>query len=394
MNLLLRIILLSFISTASFSSALVTPALPHISTMFSVTHQSAGGLVSLFLVGYVLGQLIYGPLANRFGRLNALRAGFVINLFGLFLSLLAIKTMNFHLLLFSRFVTAIGSSSGLVCTFILIREYFNEEQAKHMLSFAVLSFSLGVGIAVLLGGMLIQYASLMACFELLAAYGVISLLATYLFNETLVESQPLHIAHLCRSYLAVFKSKRLVYFSLVLALCSSINYCYSTASPMIATKLLGLSPSEYGLWNGMNIAGMIASSFLASRLLKRFSAEAVIKASFLGLAACLSLFATIAVLQVSSPLVYFAVSFCLYLMSGLFFPSASFCATSAYSEDKGSASSVISFLNMGTACVMVVIMGLLPFSALVSLILILALFLALLVLLPMKWSLFSSQVNA
>jgi len=236
--------------------------------------------------------------------------------------------------------------------------------------------------------------SLLACFELLAAYGVLSHLATYLFKETLAESQPLHIAHLCRSYVNVFKSKRLVYFSLVLALCSSINYCYSTASPLIATKLLGLSPSEYGLWNGINITGMIASSFLASRLLKQFSAESVIKLSFLGLAACLSLFTGIAVLQIASPLAYFAVSFCLYLMSGLFFPSASFCATSAYSQDKGSASSVISFLNMGTACLMVALMGLLPFSALISLIVILSLFLALLVLLPMKWSLLSSDVKA
>ena len=75
--------LLSYISIASVSAAIVTPALPLIQQQFSLSVGAVEWMVSSFLIGYVIGQLIYGPLANRYGRLKALRIGLFINLLGI-----------------------------------------------------------------------------------------------------------------------------------------------------------------------------------------------------------------------------------------------------------------------------------------------------------------------
>lgn len=67
--------LLSYISIASVSAAMITPALPHIEHTFALSTGTVEWVVSTFLIGYVLGQLIYAPLANVYGRLNALEWG-------------------------------------------------------------------------------------------------------------------------------------------------------------------------------------------------------------------------------------------------------------------------------------------------------------------------------
>src|SRR3990167_2536043 len=115
-------LLLSYICIASASAAIITPALPHIQAYFLLTKGSVEWVVSIFLLGYVIGQLIYAPIANRYGRLKALRSGLLINLLGILICILSPITHNYTLLLFGRLITALGAASGLSCTFLLINE--------------------------------------------------------------------------------------------------------------------------------------------------------------------------------------------------------------------------------------------------------------------------------
>ena len=82
------ILLLSYMSIASASAAILTPALPHIEAAFSLGHGQVEWIMNIFLIGYTLGQIIYGPLANKVGRLRALRTGFSINILGIVLCLI------------------------------------------------------------------------------------------------------------------------------------------------------------------------------------------------------------------------------------------------------------------------------------------------------------------
>jgi len=363
MNKLKQMILLSYISVASVGAAIITPALPRIQNTFNLNHGALEWVVSIFLVGYVLGQLIYGPLANRFGRLNALRAGLSVSLIGIVISIFGAFEYSYILLLLGRLITGLGAAAGLSCTLILIHELFDEKQSKHLLSFSVISFTVGIGLAVSLGGILTEYLSWQSIFWVLLVYNSLMLWGTWLYNETLKEKKTLHLIYLFNAFMTNIKNKRLITFSLVVGLTSIISYAYSAAAPVIAQSLLNLSASEYGYWNLLNILGMLASGFATAFLLKRYEASRIILGAFAGTLLSIGSLIVLALSHDSSSFWFFATTMMLYFFAGMFFPCGSYYAMRAV-KDKAIGSSIMSFINMGSATLAVVIMGYLPFSSL------------------------------
>ena len=81
------ILLLSYFCVATVSATVITPALPQIELTYALGYGALEWVISIFLLGYVFGQLIYGYFANRFGCLNALRIGLIVNLAGICISI-------------------------------------------------------------------------------------------------------------------------------------------------------------------------------------------------------------------------------------------------------------------------------------------------------------------
>ena len=365
--------LLSYISIASVSAAIITPALPEIQSHFALSLGTVEWIVSAFLIGYVVGQLIYGPLANQFGRLKALRIGLTINLLGIIICLMALLADVYWLLIIGRLVTALGAASGLACTFMLINEWLPESQRKTAMAYSVLSFALGVGIAVMLGGLITEYWRWQGCFWFLLVHGLVMLWGTSVFSETLITSKPIHPVTIFRDYRAALSSSKLVVFSLVVGCCSAISYCFSAAGPQIAQDLLKLSAAQYGYWNGLNIVGMLCGGLLVKQLLARFSVNKVIAIGFFGMALGMGNLFIIWGMASFSALWFFLTTASLYLFSSLLFSGGSIVASNALT-DKASASAMMSFVNMCFATLCVILMGylvtnpLLGFAVILSLI--------------------------
>ena len=366
-------LLLSYISIASISAAIITPALPQIEQAYSLTNGALEWVVSLFLLGYVIGQLIYGPLANRFGRLKALRIGLALNLLGILICMLSTRYSHYGLLLMGRLVTALGAASGLSCTFILLNELLPLEQAKRAMSFAIVSFTVGIGVAVTLGGVITQYLQWQDCFLVLLLHGIAMFVLTGLFPETLKTVVKLHPLTLLAGYRLALKNSKLIIFSLTVGLVSAISYCYSAAAPIYAQAQLHLSPGAYGYWNLTNMIGMLASGFLGAYLIDNYGPKFLVLFALGGLIPAIGSLAIIALTHQSSILWFFGTTLFLYLFSGLLFPAGSFYASNAI-KDKASASGMMSFINMGSAMVAVIIMGYLPMSSISALALTLSLF--------------------
>lgn len=364
--------LLSYISIASVSAAIITPALPKIQAQYALSLGTVEWIISAFLIGYVVGQLIYGPLANQFGRLKALRIGLTINIFGVIICLMALAVNAYWLLIIGRLITALGAASGLACTFMLINEWLPESQRKTAMAYSVLSFALGVGIAVMLGGLITEYWHWQGCFLFLLVHGLVMLWGTCVFSETLVTSKPIHAVTIFRDYSAALSSSKLVVFSLVVGCCSAISYCFSAAGPQIAQDLLKLSAAQYGYWNGLNIVGMLLGGLLVKQLLARFSVNTVIAIGFIGIALGISNLFIIWGIASQSALWFFLTTASLYLFSSLLFSGGSLVASNALT-DKASASAMMSFVNMCFATLCVILMGYLVTNPLLGFIIILCL---------------------
>ncbi len=363
--------LLNYISIASVSAAIITPALPKIQTEYNLGSGTIEWIVSAFLIGYVVGQLVYAPLANRYGRLKALRTGLVINLLGIILSLIALFQGSYGLLIGGRLITALGAASGLACTFMLINEWLPETQRKTAMAYSVLSFALGIGVAVVMGGVITEYLHWQGCFWVLLIHGLIMLWGTCVFSETLIHPKSINVLTIIHDYYTALSSAKLVIFSLVVGCCSAISYCFSAAGPQIAEQLLKLSAAEYGYWNILNIVGMLLGGLSAKQLLARFSAKQLIAIGFFGVALGIVNLLMMWHIGNQSSLWFFLITASLYLFSSFLFSGGSFVASNAL-KDKASAAAMMSFVNMCFATVSVILMGYLMVSPLLSFIIILS----------------------
>jgi len=356
-------LLLSYICIASISAAIVTPALPQIESYYHLSHGALEWIVSIFLLGYTLGQLIYAPLANRYGKLFALRIGLIINLAGILLCIVGAILTEYALLLVGRFITALGAASGLSCTFMLMNELLPEKQLKLAMSFTVVSFTVGIGLAVVIGGILTTYFTWQACFYCLLLHGIVMLFATWLFKENFKTQHPINIKRIFNGYLNALSNKKLLSFSFIVGFVSVFAYGYSAVAPVYAQAKLGLNPSTYGYWNLINMVGMFVSGFIGAKLIKHITPIKVLILAMVLLIPCFLSLIRLASIAHPATLWFFVTTAILYVLTGLIFSTATYFASNAIT-DKANASSMMSFINMGSGMLGVIIMGYLPFSSL------------------------------
>lgn len=360
-----KVLLLSYFSMATVSCVMLTPALPFITAAFHLSHGSVEWVVSIFLLGYVLGQLIYAPLANRYGCLNAMRWGCVLNILGLLWCVLACFSLSFSGLLIGRFLTALGSASGLCCTFMLLKKLLGEQELKKTIAYATVSFTVGLGVSIWLGSIITAFGNWQDCFWLLLIHAVLILLSTYWFSESHQRGQPVAIKKMVGGYANALKNRQLILFSLLLGLVSVFSYGYSAVAPIYAKQVLHMSASGYGSWNLLNMAGMLGSGLFSAFIMERWGVKRLLVTGSLATAFTLVILLAFSAGLKTNAALFFATTALMYFSSGLLFPAASFLAT-LNAKNQAEASSMMSFVNMGSAMLGVIFIGYMPFPALVS----------------------------
>jgi MFS transporter, DHA1 family, multidrug resistance protein len=351
-----KILLISYIGLASLSAAFITPALPNIAQFYHLTPAAAGWVVSIFLVGYVIGQLIYGPLAERFGILQALRTGLVINLAGVLICLCSIHPGAYTLLLIGRAVSALGSAAGLSCTFMMMHALLSKKENASLSHFIMLSFTMSIGLAVLIGGYITAYFTWSDGFYVLLAHGLFMLLVTFLFSIKKDNTSVTPIKQLATNIINAFKSPTLIRYALILGFVSSVSYGYATAAPLYAHRVLHLSAASYGNWNLLNMLGMLGSGYLSQYFVKQYAAKHALHRLWILVAISLIILIINILSHAANPLYFFMCTTFVYFTSGALFSPASTLALQNAKEHT-SASSAMSFINMSTAFITTCIIG-------------------------------------
>ncbi len=361
------ITLLLMISFASVNAVLFTPALPAIADFFKISDEVAQYTITWFLIGYALSQLVYGPLANRFGRKPALYVGVGIQIMSSLLCVLAGEWQQYSLLVFGRFLLALGSGVGLKMTFTLINECYDASRASQKMSYLILAFAITPGIGVAVGGMLTQYFGWISCFYAGAAYGIIllALLTQLPETQTTRDMNALKIKSLIHSYASQFKNKQLMAGGLLMGGCSSFVYVFSAVAPFIAMNLLEMTSTEYGFANLLPPIGIMVGSLYSAKLAKKQVPLRWIMQ--LGIAAvCMGAALMIAAIMLQLPALLSLFLPMIMINFGLAFimANASVIAMSK-TNDKSHGSAVMNFTNMGIATVIVLGLSLFPVTMLI-----------------------------
>lgn len=346
--------LLLMISFASVNAVLFTPALPAIAQFFKIGENAAQHTISSFLIGYALGQLLYGPLANRFGRKPALMAGIVLQIASSLLCVLSGYVHEFSVLVGGRFLLALGSGVGLKMTFTLVNECYQPKAASQKIAYLMLAFAITPGLATALGGVLNTHYGWQSCFYAGAVYGLILLTLAFRLPETqtVLDDQALKISHLLSSYLQQFKSLPLIAGGLLMGAASCFIYVFSALAPFIAMNLLGMSSSAYGTASVIPTIGLLLGSLFSAQFSKKYSHQAAIQLGLWITLAATLLMITAAWLTSSPLITLFLPMIFSYFGLSLVFPNASTLAMSAI-QDKAHGSAVMNFLNMGSVALVV-----------------------------------------
>lgn len=350
--------LLLLISFASVNAVLFTPALPTIASFFTISIDHAQLTITYFLIGYAIGQLIYGPLANRYGRKPALYMGILLQIISSLICMSAGILHLFWILIIGRFMLALGSGVGLKMTYTLVNESYEPKQASQKIAYLTLAFAITPALAVALGGLLNTHFGWMSCFVASLVYGSILFLFVTQLPETQVHLNldALKIKNLFHDYATQFKNIQLIGGGFLMGSSTSFVYVFAALTPFVAMDLLGMTSIEYGTANLLPAIGLITGSLSSAQLVKRFSLHMVIRIGILIVSLGVTLM-LLAVLTKMTPLysiflpmilIYFGLSFVI--------ANASTLAMSQV-NDKAHGSAVMSFINMGMATIAVLSLG-------------------------------------
>lgn len=363
MRTIYLIILALLISFASIGAVIFTPGLPDISSYFNLTEKVAQFTITWYLVGYALGQLVYGPLTNRFGSILTIKIGASIAVIGSIGCILSYYVDSYFLLVVSRFIMALGSACGLKMTFTLSSKLFSHEESARVMGLLTMAFAITPGLGVYLGGVLVSRFNWTSPFYLMVAYGIAIFLLTNKLPEMYAsrDYSALKLENILKNYILQLKNTRLIFGGLLVGLGTSIVYVFAAVSPFIAMNKMHLTPSQFGVYNFIPCIGILIGSLASNYYGKIWQPQKSLKfglsISFLGviILGIMLYFRPDMAISLFLPMlvIYFGFSFV--------FGNAAALALQN-SKDKGNASAMMSFINMASAFVMVSITGYLNIS--------------------------------
>lgn len=247
------------------------PSFPAISRDLGTGEAAVEATVAVYFLGLALGQGLYGPVADRWGRRPPLYAGLLLFIL---VSAGCALAPSIRVLILLRFLQALSGSALMVIPRAVVRDHFDERESARVLSLLMLVMGVAPVLAPLLGGQIVAHLGWRAIFWTLALLALVSLLAVRL---TLAESLPPErrlsqsAGTVLRLYRRLLADRLFIVPALVGSLISAGMFAYIAGSPFVFMEIYGVPAAQYGLFFGSNALGLIAAAQINARLVRRFS---------------------------------------------------------------------------------------------------------------------------
>lgn len=311
--------------------------------------------LSVFFFGLAAGQLIYGPLIDRFGRRWPLLAGIAIYTLAALAIIAAPGIVSFAVL---RLLQALGGCSGMIISRAIIRDLFDERTSARVLASMMVVQGLGPILAPILGGYITASAGWRGVFVFLVLFGVGCFWAVLsCVPETLPESRRRRTSpsQMLMAFAELLGDRRFIVPALVGGFGLSTMFAFISGSPFVFMELHGVSQQTYGWLFGLCALGIIVSAQGGRMLLRRFSPRLILTAA-MGAAVVLSAVLLVIARTPSLPLLMTPLYLCL-AMNPLIAATATATAMTAARAHVGSASAIVGVLQFGLASLASALVG-------------------------------------
>jgi MFS transporter, DHA1 family, multidrug resistance protein len=326
-----------------FSIDMYLPGFPAIEREFAEV--GVERTMATYLLGIALGQLVYGPVSDRFGRKPPLYFGLTLYVLGAIGCAMA-TTMT--MLMLMRVLQAIGACAPLVIGRAVVRDRCEPHEAARAYSTLMLIVSLGPIIAPTLGGWVITISSWRAVFVFQAVGGAALIIA---MHTMLTESRdpahvvPLRLGTVLTGYGRLFRSRSLIGYSLVGGFAMAGLFCFVTGSPIVMSHVYELTPQQFGWMIGLNGIAFISASQLNIHALQTSTpGEVLARAVWWPLLFTSAL--SVASFALALPLwAVIVLQFCFFISVGRANPNVSALALAPYAREAGAASALMGSLQ-------------------------------------------------
>ncbi|ANH96455.1 Bcr/CflA family drug resistance efflux transporter [Pseudomonas koreensis] len=324
------------------------PAFPSMALAFGTDEKHVQLTLAAYFAGLSIGQLLYGPVADRFGRRLPLLVG--VGLFTL-ASLACAYAPNLQWLIGARFVQALGGCAGMVISRAVVSDKCDAVGSAKVFSQLMLVMGLAPILAPLLGGLLVNTTGWQSIFLTLTGFSALAGLAVALgLPESLpdyVPRQPLSGA--LRQYGRLFGDRVFLGHALTGGIAVAGMFSYIAGSPFVFIKLYGVPAEHFGWLFGTNAAGFILVAQVNARLLaKRGPAFLLARAVWVYLLAGVTLLAVSAMHTEALWPLLIPLFVCIASL-GCILPNASACAMNGQGARAGSASALMGCLQFSVA---------------------------------------------
>lgn len=337
-----------FAAIGPLATNIFLPSLPAIAADLHVSSALATSAISIYLAVFALGQLIVGPLSDRFGRRIPMLAGLCIFAIG---TIWCAFAADLPTLLLGRTIQAAGACTGMVLSRAIARDLFDGQALAKAMAFITIATAAAPGFSPLLGSAFDHFLGWRSEFAFVAIFAICALLAyATLIGETnwstSGSANPLAIAG---SYLGLIRDARFLAPARIAGLTMAGLFAIFSSAPRVLLEHYGFAPVTLGLMFASVVVLVFVSSMLAPRL---SAALGPYRGTLIGLAfnviGAVALLVAALVAKDSLPaFVAFAAVFLFGV--GIVSPLASAAALSPFADKAGVAAALFGFAQMGGA---------------------------------------------
>ncbi len=331
------------------STDMYLPSLPEVATDLDTTHSLVQATITGVLIGGAVGQLLIGPLSDRFGRRRPVLIGIGLHVVA---SVLCMFVAGIVPLLVLRVIQGIGNASATTTAMAVIRDRHSGATASAILSRLMLVIGLAPLLAPTLGSLVAGVSGWRGVFGALALFGAVLMVVVWRFlPETLPPQRRQNnvLGGTLRGYLLLVRDVRFMALALMPGLVLGMLMSYVAGSPFVFRGEFGMGPTEFALYFALNGVGIVLGAQVNASLVRRFEPMQIMRAAMPVSLACAAVLFVIS-LQGTGGLLGVAIPLWLLIaVNAVIPPNATALALTSHGERAGTAAALIGAMQAGVA---------------------------------------------
>jgi len=342
-------VLAALAATGTLATNILLPSLPQMAASLQVTSAAVTSAITIFLAVFAVGQLVVGPISDRYGRRWPVLIGFAVFFAG---SVWCGLATDLPSLLVGRVIQAAGACATSVLSRAIARDLFSGPALARAMALIMIAMAAAPGFSPLLGGALDHYFGWRSEFALVAVFAGLGALAYgTVFGETHHATRtPLDPLAIARNYIGLIADRRFVVPAATVSLIMGGLFSVFSAAPRVLIEAMHFTPIQLGWFFAGTVLIVFAAGMLATKLAPRYGLDRSIRGGLF--AAATGSIAMLLVSLYSPSFLPFLGAMSVFLLGmGIVNPLGTAQALSPFGAKAGAASALVGFWQMMTAAI-------------------------------------------